>query len=61
MRLRLKKRLPLGRISLTAIQSIRAGLADANRVLSSSAPDVEKAEARIEIEVFEGLQAALAK
>lgn len=43
------------------IQSIRAGLADANRVISSSAPDVEKAEARIEIEVFEGLQAAMAK
>ncbi|KAI9638461.1 ATP synthase [Dioszegia hungarica] len=42
-------------------ESVRAGLADANRVLSSSAPDVEKAEARIEIEVFEGLQAAMAK
>lgn len=42
-------------------QSIRAGLADANRVISSSAPDAEKAEARIEVEVFEGLQAALNK
>lgn len=42
-------------------QSIRAGLADANRVLGSSASEAEKAEARIEVEVFEGLQAALAK
>jgi F-type H+-transporting ATPase subunit delta len=30
-------------------------------VLGSSAPEAEKAEARIELEVFEGLQAALAK
>ncbi|OCF55115.1 F-type H+-transporting ATPase subunit delta [Kwoniella mangroviensis CBS 10435] len=42
-------------------ENIRSGLADANRVLSSSAPESEKAEARIEVEVFEGLQAALAK
>ncbi|WVR04958.1 hypothetical protein IAU60_001970 [Kwoniella sp. DSM 27419] len=42
-------------------ENIRSALADANRVLSSSAPESEKAEARIEVEVFEGLQAALAK
>ena len=42
-------------------QGVRAGIADANRVIGSSAPDVEKAEARIELEVFEGLQAALNK
>ena len=43
------------------LQNVRAALADANKVLSSSAPDAEKEEARIEVEVFEGLQAALAK
>lgn len=42
-------------------QSIRSGLADANRVIGSSAPDAEKAEARVEVEVYEALQAALAK
>ena len=42
-------------------QGVRAGIADANRVLGSTAPEAEKAEARIELEVFEGLQAALAK
>jgi hypothetical protein len=45
---------------LTA-QNVRAGLADAQRVLSSSAPEAEKAEAEIEVSVFEGLQAALGK
>jgi F-type H+-transporting ATPase subunit delta len=43
------------------LQNIRAGLADANRVLGSSAPESEKAEARIEVDVYEGLQAALNK
>jgi F-type H+-transporting ATPase subunit delta len=42
-------------------QNIRSALADANRVLGSSAPESEKADARIEVEVFEGLQAALNK
>ncbi|TYJ53323.1 hypothetical protein B9479_006038 [Cryptococcus floricola] len=42
-------------------ENIKAALADANRVLGSNAPESEKAEARIEVEVFEGLQAALAK
>ncbi|KAL7422122.1 delta subunit of the central stalk of mitochondrial F1F0 ATP synthase, atp16 [Cryptotrichosporon argae] len=43
------------------LENVRAGLADANKVLGSSAPEAEKAEARIEVEVFEGLQAALSK
>ncbi|WVQ71477.1 hypothetical protein IAR50_001015 [Cryptococcus sp. DSM 104548] len=42
-------------------ENIKAALADANRVLGSNAPESEKAEARIEVDVFEGLQAALAK
>ncbi|GFZ46407.1 ATP synthase subunit delta, mitochondrial [Saitozyma sp. JCM 24511] len=42
-------------------ENIRAGIADANRVLGSSAPESEKAEARIELDVYEGLQAALNK
>ena len=46
---------------LFTLQNVRAGLADANRVLSSGAPEAEKEEARIEVEVFEGLQAALSK
>lgn len=43
------------------LQNVRAGLADAQKVLGSSASEAEKAEAAIEVEVFEGLQAALAK
>lgn len=42
-------------------QAVRAGLADAQRVLSSSASEQDKAEARIEADVFEALQAALNK
>ncbi|ORY32075.1 F1 complex, delta/epsilon subunit of ATPase [Naematelia encephala] len=49
---------PLDKFSAEAI---RNGLADANRLLSSSASEKEKAEARIEVDVFEGLQAALSK
>ena len=49
------------RTSLTLAQNIRAGLADAQRVVSSSAPDAEKAEAEIEVQVYEGLQAAMNK
>ncbi|EIW70268.1 F-type H+-transporting ATPase subunit delta [Tremella mesenterica] len=44
-----------------SLENVRAGLADANRVLSSAAPDAEKAEAGVELVVFEALQAALAK
>ncbi|WOO78477.1 ATP synthase subunit delta, mitochondrial [Vanrija pseudolonga] len=43
------------------IENVRAGLAEANKVIASSAPEAEKAEARVEVEVFEALQAALAK
>jgi hypothetical protein len=56
--LRLRLRSPTAAYPL---QNIRAGLADANRVLGSSAPESEKAEARIELDVYEGLQAALNK
>ncbi|ORX39613.1 ATP synthase [Kockovaella imperatae] len=44
-----------------SLENIRSGLADAQRVASSSAPDAEKAEAEIEVQVYEGLQAALSK
>ncbi|BEI93095.1 uncharacterized protein CcaverHIS019_0507230 [Cutaneotrichosporon cavernicola] len=44
-----------------SIENVRAGLAEANKVLGSSAPEAEKAEATIEVEVFEALQAALSK
>ncbi|WVO17030.1 hypothetical protein L204_104717 [Cryptococcus depauperatus] len=44
-----------------SLQNVKSSLADANRVLGSNAPESEKAEARIEVEVFEGLQAALTK
>lgn len=46
---------------LCSRQNVRAGLAEANKVLGSSAPEAEKAEAAVEVEVFEALQAALAK
>ncbi|KIR25180.1 F-type H+-transporting ATPase subunit delta [Cryptococcus deuterogattii 99/473] len=47
---------PLDKFSL---ENIKSGLADANRVLGSNAPESEKAVARIEVDVYEGLQAAL--
>ena len=49
------------RLAQCSPQNVRAALADANKVLASSAPEAEKEEARIEVDVFEGLQAALAK
>lgn len=42
-------------------QAVRAGLADAQRVIGSNATEQDKAEARVEVEVFESIQAALAK
>ena len=42
-------------------QNVRSGLSDAQRVAASSAPDAEKAEAQIEVEVYEALQAAMSK
>ncbi|GHJ86066.1 hypothetical protein NliqN6_2468 [Naganishia liquefaciens] len=42
-------------------EAVRSGLAEAQRVLSSSASEQDKAEARVEVEVFEALQSALAK
>ncbi|KAK1924611.1 F1 complex, delta/epsilon subunit of ATPase [Papiliotrema laurentii] len=49
---------PLDKISP---ENVRAGLADAQRVLSSNAPDAEKEEANIEIEVYQSLQHALSQ
>ncbi|XAO24234.1 hypothetical protein I312_103029 [Cryptococcus bacillisporus CA1280] len=49
---------PLDKFSL---ENVKSGLVDANRVLGSNAPESEKAEARIEVDVYEGLQAALSK
>ncbi|KXN90985.1 ATP synthase subunit delta, mitochondrial [Leucoagaricus sp. SymC.cos] len=41
--------------------AIRAGLQEANRVASGTGSDADKLEARIEVEVYEALQHALAK
>ncbi len=42
-------------------QAVRAGLSEAQKVLGSNASEQDKAEARVEVEVFESIQAALAK
>jgi F-type H+-transporting ATPase subunit delta len=42
-------------------KAVRANLADAMRVIGGSASDVEKAEARIEADVYEAIQQALSK
>ncbi|KAH8083080.1 ATP synthase [Filobasidium floriforme] len=42
-------------------EAVRAGLADAQRVIGSNATEQDKAEARIEVEVFESIQSALSK
>ena len=41
------------------IKAVRANLAEALRVIGGSASDVEKAEARIEADVYEAIQHAL--
>lgn len=40
-------------------QAIRSGLAEAQRVAGGSGTEEEKAEAQIEVQVYEALQAAL--
>ncbi|KAK9899144.1 epsilon subunit of F1F0-ATP synthase N-terminal domain-containing protein [Cystobasidium minutum MCA 4210] len=40
-------------------EAVRAGLQEAERVVNGSGSEAEKAEARVEVEVFEALQAAL--
>lgn len=42
-------------------EAIKSGLAEAQRIVSGSGPETEKATAKVEIEVYEALQAALAK
>ncbi|KAF9452749.1 ATP synthase subunit delta, mitochondrial [Macrolepiota fuliginosa MF-IS2] len=44
-----------------SIEAIRAGLAEANKVASGSGSEADKLEARIEADVYEALQHALAK
>lgn len=41
------------------LQAIRSGLAEAQRVAGGSGSEEEKAEAVIEVQVYEALQAAL--
>ena len=41
------------------LQAIRSGLAEAQRVAGGSGTEEEKAEAAIEVQVYEALQAAL--
>lgn len=44
-----------------SLQAIKSGLAEAQRVAAGSGSEVEKAEARVEVEVFEALQASIAR
>lgn len=49
------------RSSSTILQAIRANLTEANKVASGNGSEADKMEARIEAEVYEALQHALAK
>ena len=40
-------------------QAVRAGLAEAQKVAAGSGSEVEKAEAQVEVEVFEALQLSM--
>ena len=40
-------------------EAVKSGLAEAQRVAAGSGSEVEKAEARVEVEVFESIQASL--
>ncbi len=42
-------------------QAVRAGLAETSKVTSGTGSEADKAEARIEAEVYEALQHALSK
>lgn len=48
-------------VSKLTRQAVRNGIAEAQKVIGSSASEQEKAEARIELEVFEAINAALGK
>lgn len=43
------------------LQRVQAGLAEAQRLVSSAGSEKEKAAAKIEVEVYEALQSALTK
>lgn len=42
-------------------QAVRSGLAEAQKVAAGSGSEAEKAEARVEVEVFEALQSSMTK
>ncbi|CAB4387964.1 epsilon subunit of F1F0-ATP synthase N-terminal domain-containing protein [Rhizophagus irregularis] len=44
-----------------SLEAIRTNLAEAQRIASTASTEEEKAEARIEVEVYEALQSALSK
>ena len=45
--------------AVSFLQAVRANLADVQRVLGGNGSEAEKAEARIEADVYESLQYAL--
>lgn len=49
------------KINSYSLQAIRSNLADALKVAAGSGSEAEKMEARIEADVYESLQHALAK
>ncbi|KAL0094471.1 ATP synthase F1 subcomplex delta subunit ATP16 [Phycomyces blakesleeanus] len=44
-----------------SLENVQAGLAEAQRALAGNGSEVEKAEAKIEVEFYEALQSALTK
>jgi len=44
-----------------SVEAVRSGLAEAQRIVNGSGSEDEKAAAKIQVEVYEALQAALAK
>jgi F-type H+-transporting ATPase subunit delta len=46
---------------VTNEQAVRSGLAEAQKVAAGSGSEAEKAEARVEVEVFEALQSSMTK
>jgi F-type H+-transporting ATPase subunit delta len=46
---------------VTNVQAVRSGLAEAQKVAAGSGSEAEKAEARVEVEVFEALQSSMTK
>lgn len=46
---------PTNHVDVLSPQAIRSGLAEAQKVAAGNGDEVEKAEARVEVEVFEAL------